>query len=183
MTSPRLLVAALQGVTVAALAMAAALLAWPADVQVAPADPVVTPLASPQPVTPSPAATLTDSIVNANIFSRTREAPDDRTFAAAPSDAVEPEVTAGEYDADAGLTDGTTAIDAEPVPALYGVVNGPTGRAALLRLDPGTTAARLYHLGDGANGYRLRSIGTDRVELSGPSGAVVLELVAKGGPP
>ena len=175
------LVPALQGVTVVAMAVAAAMLLWPPDTAVAPINAELPALAAQSPPSPSPAVALADSIVNANIFSLTREAPDDRTVAAAPSDVVVPEVTSGEYDADAGISDGTT--DADPVPALYGVVNGPLGRAALLRLDPNTSSARLYRLGEAAGGYRLRSIGTDRVELSGPAGAVVLELVAKGGNP
>ena len=183
MTSTRHLVPVLQGLTVTALALAAALLAWPPDTQVVPVDPVLTALTAQSPPLASPAAALTDSIVNANSFSVAREAPEDRTFAAALSDVVMADVTSGEYDADAGISDSTLSADAEPVPALYGVVNGPMGRAALLRLDPNTTAARLFRLGDGAGGYRLRSIGTDRVELTGPDGAVVLELVAKGGTP
>ncbi|MES3033948.1 MAG: hypothetical protein V4813_08115 [Gemmatimonadota bacterium] len=185
MTATRHLVPVLQGVTVAALAAAASLLLWPPDVQVAPADPVLPALVALPPVVASPAAALSDSIVNANIFSVTREAPDDRTVAVTPGDAPVLEVTSGEYDADAGIADssGTASADAAPVPALYGVVHGPMGRAALLRLDPGITGARLFRLGEGAGGYRLRSIGADRVELSGPTGAIVLELVAKGGTP
>ncbi len=80
MTATRHLVPVLQGVTVAALAAAASLLLWPPDVQVAPADPVLPALVALPPVVASPAAALSDSIVNANIFSVTREAPDVTVF-------------------------------------------------------------------------------------------------------
>ena len=181
-TGPRL-VLVLQGITLVALAVSAVLLAWPHRIGVSSEAPVLPTLAARVAVDSTPVAGLTDSIVNANIFSLTREAPEERTFVASATDGVVGDVPAGEYGADAGLMDSTStgAPELEPVPALYGIVNGPAGRAALLRLDPNTTSARLFQLGEGAAGYRVRSIGANRVELTGPSGPVVLELVAKGG--
>ncbi len=185
MSARRHLVPALQGLTLVTLSAAAALLAWPQRVEVIAAPPSLPLQVADAPMLPESSGTLTDSILDANIFSLSREAPEERTFVAAASDAVVDDVTSGEYGADAGLVDSTASSSpiADPVPSLYGVVNGPPGRAALLRLDANTGGARLFRLGEGTAGYRVRSIGADRVELSGPSGSVVLELVAKGGTP
>lgn len=185
MIARRHLVPVLQGLTLVALSAAAMLLTWPVRVDVRASAPTLVAVSTSAPTPSTGTAMLTDSIVNANIFSITREAPEERTFVAAPVDAVVDDVTAGEYGADAGITDSTATAqgDGEIVPALYGVVNGPIGRAALLRLDASASGSRLFRLGEGAAGYRVRSIGADRVELSGPAGPVVLELVAKGGTP
>lgn len=181
----RRLVPVLQGITVTLLATAAVLLAWQVPMRVQPKAPTLPALIAQAPVVADSASVVADSIVEHNIFSFTREAPEGRTFAAAATDATESEVTAEEYGADAGLGDSTSssASESEPVPALHGVVDGPLGRAALLRLDPTSIGSRLFHPGEGAAGYRVRSIGADRVELSGPDGLVVLELVAKRGTP
>lgn len=181
-TGHRLLLV-LQSITLVAVTASALLLAWPPRVTVGQEPPALPALTARVPSDTMRAAGLTDSIVNANIFSLTREAPDERTFAASGTDGVVSDVPSGEVGAESGLMDTTDAGSSalEPVPALYGIVNGPAGRAALLRLDPNTSSARLFQLGDGAAGYRVRSIGADRVELTGPSGPVVLELVAKGG--
>jgi hypothetical protein len=183
MKTSRRLVPVLQGITLIALIVSALLLVWPPRVTVGSEAPTLPTLAAQVPDGASGAAALTDSVVDANIFSVTREAPDERTFVAAATDGVVTDVTSGEYGADAGLMDSTMAggEELEPVPALYGIVNGPAGRSALLRLDPSARSARLFQLGEGAGGFRVRSIGSDRVELTGPSGSVVLELVAKGG--
>ena len=175
----------LQSITVAALATAVVLLAWRAPVHASPQVPSLPAVSAQAPIVPANASALADSVVDANIFSLSREAPEGRTFAATATDVEPGEVTQGEYGADAGIVDTTMTPDAasESIPALHGVVNGPLGRAALLRLDPQSAGSRLFRLGEGAAGYRVRSIGADRVELAGPAGTVVLVLVAKGGTP
>jgi hypothetical protein len=183
MNAPMKLVPILQGVTVAGLAAAAVLLAWPPEVVVAPIAPTLPALAAAAPAVPSTATSLTDSIVNANIFSLTREAPDNRTFVAAPVDPMVDATAANSSTANAGVGDSLATTNDDPVPHLYGVVNGPTGPAVLLRLDPARKGSRLFHIGEGAAGFRVRSIGVDRVELDGPSGAVVLTLTSKGETP
>jgi hypothetical protein len=129
---------------------------------------------------PATASALTDSIVGANIFSLTREAPTSRTFVGGP---VDPLLASAASPSDSTGGVEMTSTDSEPVPALYGVVNGPLGAAALLRLDPAARGSRLFHLGEGVAGYRVRSIGADRVELSGPTGPVVLTLAVRGATP
>jgi hypothetical protein len=180
MTASRRLVLILQLVTVSAIAASAALLAWPAATTVTPIAPVLPALVAGVPAMAGNAATLTDSIVNANMFSLTREAPAARTFAAAP---IDPLVMTPSTDSGSLATETTESGDSDPVPSLYGVVNGPQGAAALLRLDPARRGSRLYHLGEGMAGYRVRSIGSDRVELDGPNGATVLTLTTRGGTP
>ena len=100
----------------------------------------------------------------------------------APTDPQIDMTATGSYTANGGIGD-SLATAADPVPHLYGIVNGGQGSAALLRLDPARRGSRLFHLGDGAAGYRVRSIGADRVELDGPSGAVLLTLTPKDGAP
>jgi len=175
----------LQSITIAALATAAMLLARRAPVHAPPEVPSLPAVSAQAPIVPVNASALADSVVDANIFSLSREAPEGRTFAATATDVEAGEVTQGEYGADAGIGDTTMTpgTASEPIPALHGVVYGPLGRAALLRLDPQSAGSRLFRLGEGAAGYRVRSIGADRVELAGPAGTVVLVLVAKGGTP
>ena len=177
------LVPILQAVTVTGLLVAGALFAWPPNISVAPLAPTLPALAAAVPTMTTAASALTDSIVNANIFSLTRKAPLDRTFVAAPGDPQVDPISSGLVIANGGIADSLATPDADPVPHLYGVVGGPQGAAALLRLDPTRKGSRLVHLGEGTAGYRVRSIGTDRVELDGPTGAIVLTLSPKAGTP
>ena len=185
MTATRRTIIMLQGTTLIALTAAALLLAWPPRVVVKPVLPALPALTAQAPPAATSASALTDSVVDANVFSLTREAPAARTFVAAPTDAIIGDVVSDAYGADAGVVDtsGTASVAADRVPALYGVVSGPSGRAALLRLDAKMDGARLFRLGEGTAGYRVRSIGADRVELSGPAGPITLGLAAKGGAP
>ena len=179
-TSMRL-VPILQAVALTGLLASAALLGWPPNTNVVPVAPTLPPLAAAVPVMTTNASALTDSIVNANAFSLTRTAPSARTFAAAP---VDPQVdisTTGSTTANGGIGESLASSDA--VPHLYGVVNGPQGAAVLMRLDATRRGSRLFHLGEGAAGYTVRSIGADRVELNGPTGPVVLTLSPKEGTP
>ncbi len=180
MTTPKRLILLLQVLAALGSGAAVALLLWPTKTTVASIAPTLPDLTAAVPTMLTDASTLTDSIVNANMFSLTRKAPEDRTYVAAP---VDPLVIAdGTMPTGVGI-DTVGAVNPDPVPALYGVVNGPQGSAALLRLDPARTGSRLYRLGEGLGGYRVRSIGTDRVELDGPAGATVLTLPSRGGTP
>ncbi|MBC7843166.1 MAG: hypothetical protein H7099_12675 [Gemmatimonadaceae bacterium] len=177
------LVPVLQAVTVAGLIAAAALLAWPPNSTVVPVAPTLPALAAAAPAMATDASAFTDSIVSSNLFSLTRKAPDARTFAAAPVDPTFDMSGSGSMTANGGIGDSLATTGLEPVPHLYGVVNGPQGAAVLLRLDTNRRGSRLFHLGEGAAGYTVRSIGADRVELTGPTGAVVLTLAPKEGTP
>jgi hypothetical protein len=180
MTSTKRLVLLLQIVTALGSVAAAVLLLWPSSIAVASIAPTLPELTAAVPPMITEATALTDSIVNANIFSLTRKAPGERTFVAAPVDPM----VAVDGTMPAGVAfDSLAVADSDPVPALYGVVNGPQGSAALLRLDPMRAGSRLYRLGEGVGGYRVRSIGADRVELDGPAGSTVLTLQTRGGTP
>ena len=183
MSTPIRLVPILQAVTVTGLLVAGALFASPPNISVAPVAPTLPALAATVPPMPTTAAALTDGIVNANVFSLTRKAPLERTFVAAPGDPQVDPISNGLVIANGGIGDSLATPAADPVPHLYGVVGGPQGAAALLRLDPTRKGSRLFHLGEGAAGYRVRSIGADRVELDGPTGAIVLTLSPKAGTP
>ncbi|MDZ7631061.1 MAG: hypothetical protein U5K74_06875 [Gemmatimonadaceae bacterium] len=183
MSSPRRLVLLLQAVTLTGLVGATALAAWPPDITVAPIAPTLPALTAAVPHMQTNATALTDSIVNANIFSVTREAPEERTFAAAPVDPMLVGAPGGTSFADGGVSDSLGTPDSDPIPSLYGVVHGSMGTAALLRLDPLARGSRLYRPGEGAGGYRVRSIGTDRVELEGATGVVVVTLANRGETP
>lgn len=174
------LVPILQAVTVTGTLAAAALLAWSPDTTVAPLAPTLPALSAAAPAMMTTASVLTDSIVHANIFSLSRRAPASRTFAAAP---VDPQIDASTGTPSTVSGDSLATTDSDPVPHLYGVVNGPDGAAALMRLDPTRRGSRLFHPGEGVAGYRVRSIGADRVELSGPTGVVVLTLAPREGTP
>ena len=114
-------------------------------------------------------ASVADAIVNANIFSFSRKAParryDPLTFDTDVATTPQPVVTA------------PVASDDDAVPKLYGIVGGPNGAAALLRLDAATPGAQLYRAGERGGAYRVEEIHEQSVVLSGPSGRIVLRLV------
>jgi hypothetical protein len=177
------LISLLQATTAVALVAAIILLLLPPHTDVVAVAPTLPALSSSAPPMPTSLTALTDSIVDANIFSLTREAPRARTVVAAPVDPVQDSATTGSYGADAGVPDSLAQPMSDPVPALYGVVDGPAGRAALVRLDRARKGAQLYRIGEGVGGTRVRSIGADRVELSGPDGRLVLRMRAPGKAP
>ena len=183
MSSRLRLVPILQAVTVTGLIAAAALFAWPPNATVAPIAPTLPALAVAVPHMSTTTSALTDTIVNANVFSLTRKPPTNRTFVAAPTEPQVELTPSGSYIANGGIGDSLATAGGDPVPHLYGVVDGSQGAAALLRLDPARRGSRLFHLGEGAAGYRVHSIGADRVELDGPTGATVLTLSTKAGTP
>lgn len=167
---------ALQTVTGAALLCTAALLAIPSQAAVVPRVPTLPPMQAQEPAPLVNTTALSDSIVNANIFSLAREAPDERTFVAAAADTLPETEAAVPFETDVASGDPAMSVPTNRVPALFGVVNGPAGRAALLRLDAATAGARLFRAGEGTAGYTVRSIGADRVVLHGASGSVTVTL-------
>ncbi len=63
-------------------------------------------------------------------------------------------------------------------PRLFGIIPGPDGPIALLRLDSPGTAALPYHVGDRAGRYRVVSIGDRDVVIDGPAGRRTLRMFA-----
>jgi hypothetical protein len=181
----RHLIPTLKVVTALGAALTAIFLVLPPQTSITPLPPSLPALASAQPPMPSNNSVYTDSVVQSNMFSLTRRAPASRTFAMSPTDAAAGAFPGDSVSVDAVVGDSlsTERRAMESVPHLYGIVDGPSGRAALLRLDARQTNARLFYLGEGTAGYRVRSIGSDRAELSGPSGGVVLHLPARRGAP
>lgn len=176
MTRAAMRLIALRAVTAGALLASGALLALPSRHAVVPLAPALPALPAQAPAMPGNTTALTDSIVNSNIFSLDREAPEERTFAAAPADPVVEDASPVSYAGDADTGDTLSQVRTDRVPALFGIIDGPAGRAALLRLDAAAAGARLFHAGDGAAGFTVRSIGADRVVLHGTSGPIVVTL-------
>jgi hypothetical protein len=168
----------LRGLTVLSAAVAMAALLW------RPAVPSVeVPLAGLE-TAPAPHAPLAttgpaaaQAIIEANIFSASRVAPRTRyNPLASDSEDVAPPVY------DSAIAD-TTAMGGEAVPQLYGVVLGPGGATALMRLDASVPDAQLYREGERAGGYRVLKISEGAVTLAGPRGRIVLRLIrSEGGP-
>lgn len=148
--------------------------------RVVPVAPVVAPVRQAPPAVPDSSAEAADLVINTNVFSPTREAPPGRTYA---SRGDEP-AAAGDVAYDTGLPADTTAADdgsgvtptEDPVPHLYGIVQGTAGDAALLRLDRAAKGGRLYHVGEGSGGWRVAAIGADRVTLASGEGTRVVRL-------
>lgn len=145
-----------------------------------------------------PDDSMPDLIVSRNPFSPGRRAP--RVRAMLEDDAEAGPGGAGDVVADAdpggewmggdpaGAARGAAMVDGSDVladdggvPALHGVVDGPWGHAALLRLVPSAPGARLYREGEREGGWRVRRILADRVVLDGPWGEVVARLPQTGG--
>lgn len=113
---------------------------------------------------------VSQAIVRANIFSASRKAPRARyrPFAAEPVP-LDPLV-------EESPMIGPPVDPVESVPQLSGIMSGPNGRSALLRLDPAVEGAQLYREGDRGGAYRVLKINEQSVELSGPAGRVTLRL-------
>jgi len=176
MTRATMRIIALQAVTAGAVTLSGALLAFPSHQSIVPLALALPALPAETPAMPANTAALTDSIVNSNIFSLQRQAPEERTFSAAPADSVVGDAPPASYAADAEMGDTLSQVRTDRVPALFGIIDGPAGRAALLRLDAAATGARLFHAGEGTAGLTVRSIGADRVVLNSASGPVVVTL-------
>ena len=153
---------ALRGVTLTAAAIAVAALLWPPSLprtEIAPAGLG----ASPSVLREVAEADVPGRIAQGNIFSSTRSAPRTR-YRPNGSGAEEP-----------GLADESVTASVG-VPELYGIVPGPSGAAALMRLDATVEGAQLYREGDRGGRYRVDRIGDDTVVLTGPAGRVELRL-------
>ena len=59
------------------------------------------------------------------------------------------------------------------MPVLTGIIIGDSTRVAILRQG---TISRSHRVGESAGAYRIASIGTDSVTLTGPIGTVVLKM-------
>lgn len=113
-------------------------------------------------------------VVNANILSASRRAPQRRY--------VSPELaSASEFSMPAAFapsTDSSNAKsgDADAVPGLYGTVNTDGVWRALLRLSSSDPNPLLLKEGDQRGGYRVVSIRSNAVVVAGPSGPRTLRL-------
>lgn len=156
---------------------AVAAAAWPVD---APPAPMAVRPATDDAASDRPAPDA-DAVIRTNLFSPTRRAPAAREQLATLDTFPEPTV-AGDG---AGMTgsDVAAGFDAQPVPQLLGIVDGPGGARALLRLDADKARAALFGVGDGTNGWRVVAIGGTSVTLDGPSGRQVVSLQARSGTP
>ena len=155
-----------------------ALPAAPDSVGAVPSHSVALPLTKTAAAVPSDSAAIA-TILRANIFS------DARRPVPAPG---RPDVAANGISA----APGTTANISRPVaddsappaprspdgPRLFGIIPGPDGPLALLRLDSPGTAALPYHVGDRAGRYRVVSIGDRDVVIDGPAGRRTLRMFA-----
>jgi len=162
----------LQFLTAVFVLAGGALLAWrpgPVSAESAsgevPAAATFTPLARPD-------ERHAESIVNANIFHASRQAPASRYVP--PDQQGEAGMVAMEDST--MMMDGDDAGDGEAVPALFGTVIGPDGDRALLRLDYSRSEPSLYAVGERAGGYRVVRISERQVELAGPGGRVTLRM-------
>lgn len=114
-----------------------------------------------------------ERFVEHNAFDLSRRPPAERELLAVADTFPEP-MAVGEGDTVASPVDAGFAV--EPVPALFGIVDTPDGRRALLRLDPEKARAALFAPGDGTAGWRVVLIGPESVTLDGPSGRQVVTL-------
>ncbi len=131
-------------------------------------------------VVPVSADSQVGQVVAGNIFSATRRAPTTAFVMPGQRAAAEVAAMAGVM---AGVMDGNAGADsAEVLPRLTGIVSVGGERRALLQLVA-DVAPRLYRVGETDAGYRIVSIETDRVVLSGRRGARTVHLAPKSAPP
>jgi hypothetical protein len=151
--------------------VAAAALVWPARVpttQIVPGVIDSTAIKSATTRTVEVGADAADAVVARNIFSPSRTPPARRYNPTEPDESVE---VAPPEPETAGVS------EAERVPRLYGVVLGPAGATALLRLDPTVPDAQIYREGDKAGRYKVVKINEKSVILDGPTGRIELRLI------
>ena len=183
MTTTRL-VTVLKVTTAVSVACALAALLWPTRLQVTPVAPALAAVGAPDTQLVAGDTLTGEMIVDANIFSPSRQRPESRTVAREGVAVAEPVDEMGfavddTVSADAMAADGVAERTEDAVPRLYGVVDGVAGPQALLRLERARPGATLYREGDRAGGYRVRRIDADRVALDGPRGGLVLRLMPR----
>lgn len=112
-----------------------------------------------------------EAIVDANIFSSSRAAPEVRYSPfESDSESDAPMIT------ESAMEDSIAITEDEAAPRLYGTVVGPSGASALMRLDAATPGAQLYREGDRGGTFRVVKINEQSVVLSGRQGRIVLRL-------
>jgi hypothetical protein len=118
--------------------------------------------------TPTGDNSAADAVIDGNIFSAARKAPAKRFNPAEPDEPVVAEEPAANV---------AEPISEEArVPRLFGIVVGPGGATALLRLDPANPEAQVYREGDTGGRYRVVQINEKSVIVEGPSGRIELRL-------
>lgn len=177
------LLLACKGISLAAAVAAGAFVATPPAVSVTPVAPTIAPTRTAPIAVPDSSPEAAALVVATNVFSPTREAPTERTFAGGGDDESDEAgaMGAGDVAFDGGVatSDSLAPAAEDPVPHLYGIVQGPAGESALLRLDRAGRGGRLFRIGDGAGGWRVASIGFDQVTLTGTNGTRVLRLARR----
>jgi hypothetical protein len=107
------------------------------------------------------ASQLAERVTQANVFSASRRAPRER-FVLPGQESMA--VAASLYDTgDSG-------------PQLYGIVMVDGARRALLQVGDADSVPRLVGAGDRLQGYRVRTIDADRVELTSAAGSRIVRL-------
>jgi hypothetical protein len=106
------------------------------------------------------------SMVRTNLFSSTRQAPRVRFVIPGQEPLVMP------------VADPATSANTDG-PELQGVLMVNGVRRALLRVPGSDSVPRVVQTGDRVGGYRVRTIGMDRVELSSESGTRIVRLRRK----
>jgi hypothetical protein len=171
---------ALRAITIGALAGSVVAWSWPVSQRPAPV-PLLTEVVAPDSAVVPGLPGNADSIVQHNPFSVTRRPPREREMLAA-LDTFPEALPVG--DGDSLSPDAAVAgFDAAPVPQLLGIVVGPAGPRALLRLDATKARAALFGVGDGTNGWRVAAIAATSVTLDGPAGRQVVSLSSRSGSP
>ena len=161
---------ALKALSLLFLVIAAGVLLWPVALPEAtsPLPGLTAPAGTRVLASADPASART--VVTANIFSARRAPPATRYrpyFSEAESAPAQPRVVpqAG----DQGSAE-------DRVPQLFGIVQGPAGSTALLRLDPAAPGSLVYREGDRGGAYQVVKIEERSVVLNGPKGQIVLRL-------
>jgi hypothetical protein len=157
---------ALRALAAIFLIIAIAGLFWPSGPSRAVIAPELQSAPTKQTIAAQPA--VADAIIASNIFSSSRKPPRSRY------NPFEPEPTPVETIPDVGAAE--PVPDEDAVPRLFGIVIGPRGAEALLRLDRTIPDAQLYKEGDRAGVYRVVKVEAQSVTLTGPRGRVVLQL-------
>ncbi len=145
------------------------LLLWPLR-------PAVRPLALTVPSAVSVAApvaadSIAGQIVATNIFASSRRAPRTRFV---PPGAEPVGILATPSASEVG-----PGGDPSETPRLFGIIAQDGARRALLQLPGADSTPRLFAIGERQGGYRVVSIGTDRVVLASAAGSRTVRLVSR----